>query len=131
VCTGENTKTVYYTNLAWESSDGFKLTSRENSLYFGFFLVGRVPQNSQSTLFFFFLSFLLLLFLFFSNLPGDSGGPIILPGKTPEEDVQVGIISWYVIILFHGWMDVYRYYIHHIIYSQEVCVGTLSFSLIH
>jgi secreted trypsin-like serine protease len=28
--------------------------------------------------------------------PGDSGGPIILPGVTPEEDVQVGIVSWYV-----------------------------------
>lgn len=28
--------------------------------------------------------------------PGDSGGPIILPGDTPEEDVQVGVISWYV-----------------------------------
>ncbi|KAG7367516.1 trypsin [Nitzschia inconspicua] len=25
---------------------------------------------------------------------GDSGGPVILPGATPEEDVQVGIISW-------------------------------------
>jgi secreted trypsin-like serine protease len=27
---------------------------------------------------------------------GDSGGPIIIPGLTPAEDVQVGIVSWYV-----------------------------------
>lgn len=34
--------------------------------------------------------------IFFLKFPGDSGGPIILPGQTPEEDLQVGIISWYV-----------------------------------
>lgn len=25
---------------------------------------------------------------------GDSGGPLIIPGSTFEEDVQVGLVSW-------------------------------------
>jgi secreted trypsin-like serine protease len=26
---------------------------------------------------------------------GDSGGPVILPGNSLMEDIQVGIVSWY------------------------------------
>jgi len=32
--------------------------------------------------------------LFKDSCQGDSGGPLIIKGESPEEDVQVGIVSW-------------------------------------
>ena len=29
---------------------------------------------------------------------GDSGGPLLVRGRRPEQDIQVGVISWYVLI---------------------------------
>lgn len=35
-----------------------------------------------------------------SYCSGDSGGPVFLQGQSPAEDIQVGIVSWYVQIPF-------------------------------
>jgi secreted trypsin-like serine protease len=51
-----------------------------------------IPKNETLTVFF----VVFLLHWYCNTSVGDSGGPLIARGNSPEEDLLVGIVSWYV-----------------------------------